>query len=330
MNVQQWLNRFDEKMGKFLGRRPSRRESLSHMCRWLVDYVIYGCSFTDYFGLGFYRIPAKEKRTYHTMRFANKFDTALDSPESVVLHNSKIYEYRCLKKYFGRDQLLSSECTYEEFTDFTEKHPTFFFKPDTTDCGEGIEKITVSAENRKDIFEKVRKATAILDEPVIQHTALERLCPSSVNTIRIVTARIDEKVHIVGAGLRMSDGKQIVDNYSHGGFAAAINIETGTIIDKAMNYSNQEFEVHPFSHVTFKGFQIPLWEQVIELVTHAGMDYTLNYVGWDVAIRQNDCVLIEANPRPMTRVYQIAGNGGKREVFRRLYKLWKATNGKKK
>lgn len=169
-----------------------------------------------------------------------------------------------------------------------------------------------------------------MDEPVIQHPELQRLCPSSVNTIRIVSARVNGNVHVIGAALRMSDGKHIVDNYSQGGLAAAIDLKTGRIIGGGINYSNKGFEAHPFSYIPFRGFQIPLWDNVLELVEHAGMDYTLNLVGWDVAIRENDCVLIEANPHPMVRGYQIAGNGGKRVEFRRLYKLWKETDAKNK
>lgn len=330
MTITQWLRRFHNKLETFLGRKPTGKELLTHMIQWCFDYLFYGCSFTDYFGLGFYHMKAKEKRTYHTLRFANKFDKSLDTPESIHRHNSKVFEYRHLRKYFGRDQLVSTECTYEDFSAFTEKHPVFFFKPDSTDCGKGIERFTVTAENRQEIFQQVSQTPAVLDEPVIQHPELERLCPSSVNTIRIVSAKVDGKVHIIGAALRMSDGMHIVDNYSAGGFAAAIDLSTGRIIDGAINYSNQQFDVHPFSKVPFKGFQIPLWDKVLQLVENAGMDYSLNFVGWDIAVREHDCVLIEANPRPMVRVYQIAGNGGKRAEFRRLYKLWKETDAKKK
>lgn len=80
-----------------MDRKPTKTENLKYLLQWGLDYVVYGCSFTDYFSLGFYRIKAKEKLTYHTLRFAKKFDQALDSPHSITLHNSKIYEYRHLK-----------------------------------------------------------------------------------------------------------------------------------------------------------------------------------------------------------------------------------------
>lgn len=329
MNIRQIVDRFGDRIETFLGRRPTIKDYIEHTFRWSMDYILYGCTFTDYFGLGFYHMKAAEKKTYHTQRFAMKFDFALDSNESIIKHNSKIYEYTHLKKYFKREQLISTECTYEEFTAFTQRHPVFFVKEDDSDSGKDIERLTATEENRREIYEKVRQFRAVLDEPVVQHPELTRLCPSSVNTIRVVTARVNGEVHIIGAALRMSDGKRIMDNYSQGGVVAAIDKQTGMIIDGATNFANQHFDAHPYTNVPFEGFRIPLWEQVVELVKNAGMDYTLNYVGWDVAVRENDCVLIEANPRPMIRAYQVAGNGGKRAEFQRLYKLWKKTDGKK-
>lgn len=329
MNIHATIDRFGDRIETFLGRKPTTKDYLEHIVRWGCDYIRYGCTFTDYFGLGFYRMKAAEKKTYHTQRGAMKFDFALDSNESIIKHNSKVYEYTHLKKYFGREQLVSTECTFEEFTDFTRRHPVFFVKADDSDSGKDIERVTVTDENRREVFDRVSQFRAVLDEPVVQHPELTRLCPSSVNTIRVVSARVNGQVHIIGAALRMSDGKRIMDNYSQGGVVAAVDIDTGRIIDGATNFANRHFDAHPYSGVSFTDFRIPLWEQVVELVHNAGMDYTLNFVGWDVAVREHDCVLIEANPRPMVRAYQVAGNGGKREKFQQLYKLWKETDGKK-
>ena len=42
---------------------------------------------------------------------------------------------------------------------------------------------------------------------------------------------------------------------------------------------------------------------------------------WDIAICEDWCKLIEANPRGMVNVIQIAGNGGKRELYEKLTEL---------
>ena len=68
----------------------------------------------------------------------------------------------------------------------------------------------------------------------------------------------------------------------------------------------------------FKGYQIPLWDDLLKMVEEMQLSFPLHYVGWDIAIRENDCVLIEANARPMVNVIQIGGNGGKRAIDREL------------
>lgn len=39
---------------------------------------------------------------------------------------------------------------------------------------------------------------------------------------------------------------------------------------------------------------------------------------WDIAIRENDCVLIEANPNGMANVIQIAGAKGRKKQYEEL------------
>ncbi|MEE3486972.1 MAG: sugar-transfer associated ATP-grasp domain-containing protein [Bulleidia sp.] len=295
----------------------------------VLDHFIYGSSIADYFELGFYQMGAEEKKTYYTQRFADVFDFALDTHESIDRHNSKIYEYKHLKKYFKRDQLVSDECSFEEFAAFCKKHPVFFYKPDEESCGTGIERISVENQDLHAVYERIKKIRAVIDEPVIQHPLMESLCPGCINTVRVITAKVDGKIHIMGTAIRMGNGKNVADNYALGGYGAALDKDTGVIIDRGIDHCNRRYDEHPFSHVRFKGFQVPMWDQVMKLVFDAHMDYDLNYCGWDIAVRENDCVLIEANPRPMIDLTQVAGNGGKRARYQEVYELWKETDGRK-
>ena len=312
-----------------LGRQPGILDWAKYGVGGVLDHFKYGASIADYFELGFYQMGAEEKKTYYTQRFADVFDFALDTHESIDRHNSKIYEYKHLKKYFKRDQLVSDECSFEDFSAFCEKHPVFFLKPDEESCGTGIERISVEGQDLQKVYEKVRSIRAVIDEPVIQHPVMESLCPGCINTVRVITAKVDGKIHVMGTAIRMGNGKNIADNYALGGYGAALDKDTGVIIDRGIDHSNRRYDEHPFSHVKFKGFQVPMWDQVMKLVYDAHMDYDLNYCGWDIAVRENDCVLIEANPRPMIDLTQVAGNGGKKSRYQEVYDLWKATDGKK-
>lgn len=308
---------------RILGKKPTARECIYYFGDFVKNYIIYGSSITDYFQLEFYHKKHEEKKKYHTYRFAKKFDYALDSRESLLHYNSKIVEYKELKKYFKREQLISDECTFDQFRGFVERHPVFFVKPDQAWSGSGIERIDSGKINIRTIYDEISKKKVVIDEPVKQHHLMEQLCPGSVNTIRIITAKVENEIFIIGTALRTGDGKSIVDNYHNGGFGAAIDKDTGIVIDDAINYTNKRFVEHPVSHIRFQGFRIPLWSQVMELVNKAAQEYGLNYCGWDVAIREEDCVLIEVNSRPMTRLIQVAGNGGKKEIYKQVYKKWK-------
>ena len=89
------------------------------------------------------------------------------------------------------------------------------------------------------------------------------------------------------------------------------------------------YSKHPVSHVQFKGFQIPNWDKVIDLLQSCAADYRVNFVGWDVAVRAHDAVIVEANIIPMIHVFQIAGNGGKKEIFKELYQKKQLSGGQK-
>ncbi len=321
MKLKRYFELYDSKLKRALGdKKPTTVQRLKYAIGGIHDYVLYGSSIGDYFELGFPGMSAAEKRTYITYKPYHKFAYAFDSKEKLSKFNSKHMEYLCLNKYYKRSQLFSQNVTKEEFLHFVEENPVFIFKPDSSDCGRGIRKITVSEHNLDELYEAIRKEPAIIDPLVVQHSELDRLCPGSVNTVRIVTVKLNDNVTIVGAALRMGSGVGLVDNYSAGGYVGADDINTGKIMADGQDRTGRRFEKHPYTNVNISGFRIPNWQQVLDTVKEMAMAYEINLVGWDIAVRENDVVLIEANILPMIHAYQIAGNGGKRRIYEELYK----------
>ena len=308
------------KLSRILGRKPTTCEMIRYAINGITDFILYGSSISDYFELGFYNKSRIEKKTYLTSRFHVKFVNAFDEMEKLRFHNSKRQEYLELKEFMGREQLFSTECTIDELRDFVKRHPQFLYKPDASDCGKGIKLINSTDYSLSYLFEIIRREPAILDELVIQHEDMNKICPGSVNTLRIVTAKINNKVTIIAAALRLGSGTSLVDNFSAGGFVGAVNLKTGEIIDDGENYTGQRFSEHPFTKVRFKGFMIPNWDKVVELIKNCSKSYNVNYVGWDIAVRQDDVIVIEANIMPMIHAFQIAGNGGKKSIYTHLLK----------
>lgn len=282
------------------------------------NYLRYKATISDYFELRFFEKNSIQKKEYLTSKEGLRFAQYVDSQEVFTRLCSKKEMYSELKRFVKRDQLYSAECTKEDFENFVYKHNSFLYKPDVADCGRGIEKWTVSKENSEELYNKFKKNKGVLDELVEQHSELSKLNPSSVNTIRIFTVMIENECEFIGAVLRMGVGDTVIDNYSAGGIVGAIDEKAGIVLDDAEDAIGKRYKVHPTSQVKIKGFIIPNWKKVIDFVQECAQKYPLKYVAWDIAIREKDCVLIEANPNGMANVIQIAGAKGRKKQYEEL------------
>ena len=152
--------------------------------------------------------------------------------------------------------------------------------------------------------------------PSVKFTAL--LVPnntSSVNTTRMVSIMNKKgEVEILTTFLRIGNGK-CVDNFNSGGMTAKVDIETGTVLEEAVNKAGELFEKHPLTGTIIKGFQIPYWNEAKELVKKAARESThVRYVGWDVGMSVNGPVLIEGNQFPGHDIYQVAEKIGPDDI----------------
>ena len=88
----------------------------------------------------------------------------------------------------------------------------------------------------KKLYSEVIKSGFLFQETVKQHPDLNKLNPSSLNTIRIDTfINSDSKIDIISAYIRMSTNESHVDNIISGGCMVGINLQTGSF--KKYGYS---------------------------------------------------------------------------------------------
>ena len=286
------------------------------------NYLKYRATVSDYFKLGFFKKHAAEKKTYLTSKKGLCFAEKIDSLEKITELNSKQAMYSRLKAFTKREQVFTSEATYDEFVQFARKHEKFLYKPDVSDCGKGIEVWYTKDADLEQLWKKAQEFPAVLDSFIEQHHELKKINPSSVNTIRIFTLMIGDSCNFIGAALRMGNGDVVVDNYSAGGLAGALDIKTGIVIDDAEDYVGRRYTYHPVSKVKMKGFQVSRWTDLLQFVEECSKSYELKYVAWDIAVREEDCVLIEANPNGMTDVIQVAGASGRKKQYDELLALF--------
>lgn len=138
----------------------------------------------------------------------------------------------------------------------------------------------------------------IVQEVVQQHSAISQFAPSSVNTIRVLTMLdASGRAVIIAASMRFGVGTSVVDNWSAGGVAVGVDVDTGRLLRMAYDKLGNRYTTHPASGIAFEGFPIPFWNAITGLSMRVQRELPFNrMLGLDVAVTQEGVVLIEVNP----------------------------------
>ena len=172
-----------------------------------------------------------------------------------------------------------------------------------------VDHITKEPEIIKELYTEVIKSGFLFQETVKQHPDLNKLNPSSLNTIRFDTfINTDGKIEIMSGYLRMSITNLHVDNICSGGCFVGIDLKTGKLKKIAYltfkYYGVKVLTEHPLTNTIFENFNIPFFTQAKELVIRtASFMPGIRIIGWDVGIGESGPVLIEGNSD-----YDISGN----------------------
>ncbi|MCC8357639.1 MAG: hypothetical protein LJU34_07420, partial [Oscillospiraceae bacterium] len=174
-------------------------------------------------------------------------------------------------------------------------------------CGKGVAVYYTAAQEPRALYDRLMADRAFLiEDVVVQCGAMASLCPSSVNTVRLVTILNGDEVSIVAGCVRMGRGESVVDNFNHGGIAATIDTSRGVLCTDGYDKYRATYPVHPATGQAIIGVVIPQWEEIKALVTAGAREVPeVRYVGWDVAITRDDGpVFIEGNAFPGQDVTQ--------------------------
>ena len=135
---------------------------------------------------------------------------------------------------------------------------------------------------------------------------MSKLCPHSVNSLRITSVLKDGNVEIISATIKASAKADcVVDNMLSGGVGAQVDVESGIVTTFGIDYAFRKYTHHPITGVQIIGFQVPNWDKTIELVkqAHKRLPQCMIF-GWDIAVTPDGADIIEANNRPGTRIMQ--------------------------
>lgn len=180
-------------------------------------------------------------------------------------------------------------------------------------CRDGGEAVVDNSEHGRELEELVQGLDeAIVTEYCEQADYLKELYPDAANTLRIVTmAPEDSPPFIAGAAQRIGTRASApLDNFSKGGIASEIDVETGVLSPAAKLTNENEvvrYHSHPDTNVRITDMTVPQWQTIREQLLAMVTDLPgCKYVGWDLLVTEpGEFVILEANARPDPDVLQI-------------------------
>ena len=176
-----------------------------------------------------------------------------------------------------------------------------FAKPYSGESGKGIEKLNVADfSSLESMYDYVTSGKfGLIEQLIVQHEALSKIYPFSINTYRIVTVVVDGVAHCAYATAKFGGGGKFVDNMENGGICCPIDMETGKICGCAHTSRLVNFDCHPDTKVKLMGYQLPYVKEAIELAKKAALVVDdMRFIGWDVFIAPDGPGIIEGNDYP--------------------------------
>ncbi|HEU4849625.1 MAG TPA: sugar-transfer associated ATP-grasp domain-containing protein [Terrimesophilobacter sp.] len=269
---------------------------------WLIAGDMIWCAaahetgFTDYQDWDFHLLKHRERRTYMTHPKSNHIAQLVNQKEYRHNFADKSEFVQVFAKYVGRETLDVRTASVAELQRFVERHESVMIKVIDSDGGQGIERRNATAIDDYETFrdELLANRQFLVEQVIPQHPEMAALNPSSVNSLRIVTYFDGTEVHVLARVLKMGND-DVIDNFAHGGMYTMLD-ENGRAVHAAFDVAGDAYEIHPVSGIRIPGFQVPLYDQVLELVDEvARVIPQIPYVGWDVAISPDRPVVIEGN-----------------------------------
>lgn len=237
----------------------------------------------------------------------------------------------------GRDFLLIDESSYEDYINFTDKHPKFVAKIKDGTGGKGIYVIyTNRYKNNLDKLyaELIANNALLLEEFIVQASFLNNINPNSVAAIRICTLNISGTVEIVSAPL-LRIGLNNDDINSKNMFMLRIDSDTGKVYGPSLVLEDSgnryiDSSVHPYNSICLENYVIPDFKAIIETAKEAAkLMPEINYIGWDIAITSGGPVIIEGNGAPYSYqdeqdiyLYENDNKEGVKQYYERLRKYF--------
>lgn len=262
---------------------------------------IYGAGYTDYYAFGMYDLNRKQRKTILTRTKNNNLVAKFNPKEYWHYFDNKNEFNEKFNKYLKRKWIYLDDISEKEFEEWGKGLDKIIAKPNNDSGGHGIELLyKKDFKSLKDMYKYLKdKNLSLVEEVIKQHKELDKVYPNSVNTIRIITLKYNDKVNFITAFLRIGNNNSFVDNTSSGGMLTMIDLNRGVTLFPGCDSDMNVYFNHPTSKIKIEGINVPFFKETKELVKElAYIVPEINYIAWDIAITDDGPVVVEGNPYP--------------------------------
>lgn len=250
------------------------------------------------------KLELKQNRRIDVLPFENKNmlsnifgeQNLVKQPETLLMHVKGRY-------FDGNRNILSEQRAVEKLTTYNVGEYSAFIKVSVdTSSGRGVRMLNmndgidrIQNEDLRTVFKKMGQ-NFIVQKKVVPHSALATLYPDSINTLRVVTYMMQDKIKTAPIAMRIGQGGGVVDNAHAGGMFIGVTND-GKLLREAFTEYQNRYTVHPDTGIVFEDYQIPCVPEIrkaaIKLHEKVPM---LQFVSWDFTVDvDGNIVLIEAN-----------------------------------
>ena len=306
-------------------KRIQEEKEMSSVSLWfdIISSVYrYNIGLMDFFTFRFYTKSHEERSKWVGTGLKYEFDLKMNpiSTRSILENKLEFYQaYSALIRH-GYCSIADLESENEKAV-FVISNPTgkIVIKDATGQCGWDVEVVHASDFTMGSLRNYMAsKRFDLAEEFVQQHPMIQTLSSSGLNTVRMMTMINNEGgVDILGARMRISVNSH-VDNLASGNIACPIDLETGIITGKGVysDITKSPVTHHPVTGVSLVGFQIPMWQDIMETTKKIAIYHPENRgVGWDLALTEKGPDFIEGNHNWCKILWQIPVDQGLKSVL---------------
>lgn len=298
--------------------------AVSQLAAFTVDSLRYNVSPLEWYQFGFAELPSDAKATWAGTGTMYEFQYRANPPGARHVLDDKRLFYEAYSRFFRhevhtREALAADRRLAQRLLS---QNNRLVLKAANGKCGASIAFIDTAEHDSDSLTRTMRLAGQDLAEtPIVQHSDLNRLSPSGVNTVRIITAlEANDQVALLGCRLRISVDS-LVDNLAAGNVAAPVDETTGRVNGPGVysDITKPPVSVHPVTEEPIEGFQIPFWDECLQLAREAAALHSQNRsIGWDIAVTPAGPGLIEGNHDWCKLVWQLPVKRGLKAQLDRL------------